>query len=102
ASRPSTRAGRCSKTLAFTLDGEFAEAIFCGGVYGNYQGTASEAKLFGQEVCSELFGARFDEVYVYTNHARWCGFFDGILDRTWVLLDKRAALIHVLCASDVD
>jgi hypothetical protein len=87
---------------AFTLDGELAAAIFCGGAYANCQGTAAEAKAFGQEVCAELIGTRFDEVYVFVNHARWCGLFDGIVDWTWLLLDRRASLIHVLCASDVD
>ena len=51
----------------------------------------------------ELLEGRFSEVLVYANHAPWTDFFFDIAwDRTWLMVDKRERLVHVLCATDTD
>ena len=88
---------------AFSLDGEFAAALFTGGCYSKYRDTPAAAKAVGQRVSHDLIGERHDEIYVYCNHEPWCEAFEGMMVTwTWVILDLRHAIIHVLYASDVD
>jgi hypothetical protein len=88
---------------SFTLDGELAAALFAGGAYSLYRGTAAAAKRAGRRVARELIGERYDEVYVHACHRPWCNELDGmVVTWTWVVLDLRAAVLHVLCAADVD
>ncbi len=97
---------RCQRPFVwgnpFTLDGEFASALFSGGAYSQYKGTASNAKVEAAAPAAELLGPGFERSHVYTNHGEWCSYFTGIVDWTWVVLDFRARLLHVVCATDVD
>ncbi len=97
---------RCQPPFAwgnpFTLDGEFASALFGGGAYSLYKGTAADAKVAAAAPAAELLGRRFERSQVFTNHAEWCGYFCGIVDWTWVVLDFQAHLLHVVAVTDVD
>jgi hypothetical protein len=86
----------------FTLDGELASALFHGGAYSQYKGTAAKAKAEAAAPAAELLGRRFERSQVFTNHGEWCGYCSGIVDWTWVVLDFQAHLLHVVCAMDVD
>jgi hypothetical protein len=97
---------RCQRPFAwgnpFTLDGEFASALFGGGAYSQYKGTAGDAKAEAAAPTAELLGSRFERSHVYTNHGEWCSYFSGIVDWTWVVLDFQARFLHIVCATDVD
>ncbi|MBX9677763.1 MAG: hypothetical protein K2X38_03285 [Gemmataceae bacterium] len=86
----------------FTLDGDFASALFSGGAYSQYKGSAAEAKVEAAAPASELLGKRFERSQVFTNHAEWCRYFSGIVDWTWVVLNFKDHLLHVVAATDVD
>lgn len=86
----------------FTLDGELATALFFGGAYGDYKGTAADARAEAATPAAELLGSRFERSLVFTNHGPWCDYFLGMVDWSWVVFDTDARLIHVLCATDWD
>lgn len=88
---------------SFSLAGELALALYNGGAYHRPAGTgADEMRLAGQ-VTLELFGGRYSEVLTFVNHGAWTPFFHDVAwDFTWLLLDKRERLVHVLCATDTD
>lgn len=90
-------------TSAFTLDGEIAQALWFGGPYNRFSGTAREAKDLGARFCDALFGARFEEVLVYWSGRPWAPWFCGIAwDQTWCIIDKRNLHVSLLCATDTD
>jgi hypothetical protein len=87
----------------FCLGGELAAAVYTGGCSSKYRGTPAEARQAGEEARHGLIGDRYNEVYVYHNHGPWCEALEFMVCRwTWVAVDLREALIHVLYAVDVD
>jgi hypothetical protein len=87
----------------FTLDGELAQALFQGGAYTQFTGTASEAKELGRAFVQALFGDRYDEIVVYHSNVAWAAWFRDIAwDTTWVMIDQRHLTIDVLCITDTD
>ena len=86
----------------FTLDGEFASALYLGGAYALYLGTTSDAKAEGAAPAAELLGRRFEKVQVYTNDRDWCDYFEEVIACTRVIVNCRSKLLHVIVATDVD
>jgi hypothetical protein len=87
----------------FTLDGEIASALFQGGAYTSFLGTASEAKALGDAFVESLFADRYHEVIVYRSDTAWAAWFHDLAwDTTWVMIDRRHLTIDILCITDTD
>ena len=90
-------------TNSFTFAGEIASRLYHGGAYHKSYGSGAEEMQLAERSARELIQERFAEVLVFANHAAWTEFFfDTGWDSTWILLDKRDRVIHILAATDTD
>jgi hypothetical protein len=88
---------------SFTFAGKVASRLYQGGAYHRPTGSGVEEMRLAERAAYELIQDRFAEVLVFVSHAAWTRFFFGIgWDDTWLLLDKRERLVHVLAATDTD
>jgi hypothetical protein len=94
---------------AFRLDGEIAEWLWSGGAYNGYgpdcsfQGTPGDAKRLALDACSAMFGDRYDDVSVDYSGDAWSEFFYTVAwDLTWVVMDRGASRVWLLCVTDTD
>ncbi|MGI9050686.1 MAG: hypothetical protein ACR2GU_15145 [Rubrobacteraceae bacterium] len=87
---------------AFTLDGEIAEQLVLGPMYGEFPGTPVEAKRLGEKFCEAVFEGRYTEVQVYRSYERWHEWFSYVESVSWLWIDKRHRRIWLLCITDTD
>jgi hypothetical protein len=92
-----------SWTGTLTLDGEVAATLIHGGAYERFRGTPVEAKQLGMAFTDALVRERHHDFKVYASHQPWAPWFCDIAwDATWVLIDRRNAVIYLLCVTDTD
>ena len=85
------------------LDGELAQMVFEGPVYGNGTVTAIQAKALGARVATDLLEQRFDDFRIFRSTAQWTPWFGGIdLNRTYFLIDMPSAEVTMVCFTDED
>jgi hypothetical protein len=90
-------------TNSFTFAGEIASRLYYGGAYHQSSGSGAEEMQLAERSARELIQDRFSEVLVFANNAAWTDFFFNTgWDATWILLDKRERVIHILAATDTD
>jgi hypothetical protein len=54
-------------------------------------------------VVQALVGERHHDFKVYASHQPWAPWFCDIAwDAAWALIDRRAAVIYLLCVTDTD
>jgi hypothetical protein len=86
-----------------TLDGEVARVLVAGSVYLDFEGTPIQAKELGLQFCKGLFQERYLEIEVYKSREAWSDwFFDPGSKGTFIIIDKRHRLIHMICYTDTD
>jgi hypothetical protein len=86
-----------------TLDGELAATLKLGGAYGQFPGSAAEAKRLGAGFVDGVVGARHEDFRVYRSDAPWTPWFDNVAwDSTWVIIDNREQRLFLLCLTDTD
>jgi hypothetical protein len=86
-----------------TLDGEVARILVAGSVYLDFEGTPIQAKELGLQFCQGLFQERYLEMQVYKFHEAWSDWFFEIgSNGTFIIIDKRHRLVHMLCYTDTD
>ena len=57
----------------------------------------------GEAAARALICDRFDDILVYETRRAWSPFFHDVAwDFSWVVVDKRERLLHLLCATDTD
>lgn len=87
----------------FCLDGAIAAAIHSGGAYVSFPGPPGEAKRMALDLCSFMFGDRYQDVKVYESYKPWCKwFFDVAWEYTWFILDTALERIWLICITDTD
>ncbi|MEE6262286.1 hypothetical protein [Plantactinospora sonchi] len=86
------------------LDGELGAEINAGSVYTRYDGTFWEAKRLGFEFLRGLVGDRPADFAAYFTSEAWTSWFSAPIptDRTWVIIDRGAARVLVICLTDSD
>ena len=85
------------------LDGSLAWVLDCGGPYQKPNWGGAKSKEIGEKAAFELIANDYEDSLVFVSHSAWCGFFfDVAWDYTWVVLNKKTRLLHVLMATDTD
>lgn len=88
---------------SFMLGGSLAWVLSSGGPYHHFDRGGREAKRLGEEAAVEMIGGDFDHALVYHSDIPWSDFFHDVgLDHTYVAIDRRSRLVHVLLATDTD
>jgi hypothetical protein len=83
------------------LAGSIARALAEGGAYAKLPGI--RAKQLGDAFAHRLLQDRYEDFLLFESGVAWSNFFHDIAwDGTWVLIDKRNHLIHILMATDTD
>lgn len=92
-----------SGSTPFVLGGTLASVLAFGGAYGRHEPGSLHASHVSDAAARAMICDRFDDILVYETHRAWSPFFrDVAWDYTWVVLDKRERLLHILCATDAD
>lgn len=87
----------------FVLGGSLAWVLDSGGPYQKPNWGGAKSKELGENAALELISDDYEESLVFEGHSAWCGFFfDVAWDYTWVVLNKKTRLLHVLMATDTD
>ena len=87
----------------FVLGGSLAWVLDCGGPYKKPSWDGAKSKELGEEAALELIENDYEESLVFKSHSAWCGFFfDVAWNYTWVVLNKKTRLLHILMATDTD
>jgi hypothetical protein len=87
--------------LAF--GGELGDALLYGGMYTGFPGSYQQAREIGQAASDAIFRDRWQDVYVLRMQRGWCWWFSDILwDHTWIVVDRVALRVWLLCATDTD
>lgn len=92
-----------TESNSLTLDGYFAVRLMWGGAYGEFNGTAGEAKKLGQMFCNYIFQDRYADVKVYSTPVAWTNWFHDVAwDDTWIIFDTSKLLLWIICMTDTD
>ncbi len=87
----------------FVLAGSLARVLDCGGPYLKPNWGGAKSKELAEKAALELIANDYEESLVFECNSAWCSFFFGVAwDYTWVVLNKRTRLLHVLMATDSD
>lgn len=85
------------------LHGLLAAQLVEGGAMSSGRFPSRDAKALGLGFCRDLFGDRYEDVQVSYADFSWSPFFENIAwDRTWVVIDKGAQRVSMLCSTDFD
>ncbi|WP_143173935.1 hypothetical protein [Streptoalloteichus hindustanus] len=106
--RPSIRDVAFSPVDPFTLPGRIASYVHHGGAY-HYPPTDPDRRTedaiasleLATSVCAALFGMRLTDLVVAYSDRPWSDWFFGTIgDATFVVLDRAARNLWLLCVSD--
>lgn len=87
----------------FLLGGSLAWVLDGGGPYEKPDWGGAISKELGEKAALELIANDYEDSVVITCNLAWCSFFlDVAWDCTWVVLNKKTRLLHVLMATDTD
>lgn len=87
----------------FVLGGSLAWVLDNGGPYTKPNWGGEKSKKVGEKAAQELIANDYEDSLVLVNHVAWCSFFfDVAWDYTWVVLNKKTRLLHILMATDTD
>lgn len=90
-------------STSFTVDGDFAHALYQGGAYHRKTGDGRLEKELAIRVCDAMFGLRYGEVSRYTSNQMWTPWFAGIAwDSSNVLFDRRLRRLWIVAITDTD
>ena len=87
----------------FVLGGSLAWVLDSGGPYHKPSWSGAESKELGGKAASALIDNDYKNSLVFEAQSAWSYFFFGVAwDYTWVVLNKKTRLLHVLLATDTD
>lgn len=87
----------------FSLGGSLARVLAFGGAYQRPSWGGAESKAIGEEAALALIESDYEHSLVFESLYAWCDFFNDVAwDYSWVVLNKKTRLLHVLMATDTD
>lgn len=87
----------------FVLGGFLAWSLFSGGAYERHAAGAVDAKRLGDGAAGEMVCDDYESTPVFMANVAWSDFFmDVAWDSTWVVIDAKRRLVHVILATDTD
>jgi len=93
---------RFADVSPLAVDGLLAAQLVDGGAYRS-RVVPARAKELGVNFCRALFEDRYEDVQVaYADFAWSAWFYDIAWDRTWVIVDRGAQRVTMLCTTDTD
>jgi hypothetical protein len=95
---------------ALELPGQWATAAYTGGTRTSLltltadqrNDRARRALDLARRACGEIFEDRYADLVVHRSPDPWCAWFGGLLDDTWLVLDRATRRLWMLCITDVD
>lgn len=88
---------------SLTLDGHLAGVIASPMFYPDeWTGSAADAKRLAVGLVGEVIGERYEDFDVFRTNERWAPWFWGLMRLTWLLVDRRAGVLTLLCFRDTD
>ena len=94
---------RWNEVSAFTLAGQWAQALMYGGAVASFPGKGKEAKKLCEDVADFIFDERYEDIMAYRTDDAWSDWFHDVAwDYSWLVIDKANSLAWVLVITDTD
>ena len=90
-------------TSPFILGGTLAWVLSRGGAYKRPSWGGENSKAIGESAALDLIGNNYDDSLVFESHTAWCDYFyDVAWDYTYVVLNKKTRVLHIMIATGTD